>query len=104
LSNDPSTRRGSFDTVPAELVFSEEADQALTKLEGEPRSLPLLGLVNATLAGLAEDPYHRRNNRQAYSGARRINIPDSDWMVLWAWHEGEALVKYIGPRPRAEGG
>lgn len=86
-----------------ELVFGEEADEALTRLEADPRQRPLLLAVLSALRLLAEAPYHRRNNRLTYLGARRISLPEFGWMVLWTWYESEVLVQYIGPTPNAEG-
>lgn len=83
----------------AELVFTEEADAALTELERDRGRSRLLREVNHYLGRLEAHPEDGDLRKRGYlGGAFRIDLDTDDWMIAWEHGPGpdEITIAYIG--------
>lgn len=86
----------------AEILFTPEADQAISALEADPTREQLLVRVDAALQALAADPGDQRCRRRSYGGGlwgMPVRTADDDWLILWVAgpQQDEITVVYVGP-------
>ncbi len=88
----------------AEVLFSPDADRAMTGLEADPTMAGLLHRLDLALEALGSDPGDQRYRRRAYSGGvwgMPVRHGAQEHLVLW-WEgpgPGEVTVGYVGPDP-----
>lgn len=87
----------------ASLVFSPEADDLLTRLEGDSAQQKLAGRLNSALDQLEADPGDARNRRRRFNTLGLWGIPvvsDDEWLNLWEPLDADTvMVHHIVPAP-----
>jgi len=80
----------------AELVFSPEADELLTRLENKPLQKRLAARLNSALDRLEADPGDAHNRRRRFNTLGLWGIPvvadDVEWLILWEPLEADTVV------------
>jgi len=88
----------------AELVFSPEADDELTRLEADQALRGCAARIHTALDSLEADPGAARNRRRRFNtiGIRGIAVvcADDEWLILWEQRHGDiVIVHHIVPAP-----
>jgi hypothetical protein len=88
----------------AVLKFSPEADDLLTELESDPRTVRCAGRLNTALDRLEADPGAAVNRRRRFQRLDLWAIPvvcgDDEWLILWKPGDGDdVIVAHIVPAP-----
>lgn len=88
----------------AELVFSPEADDVLTRLEADEGQRRCAARLNTALDRLETDPGDARNRRRRFHTVGLWGIAvvcgQEEWLILWEPHEGDlVIVHHIVPAP-----
>ena len=90
----------------AELLFSQEADATLTRLEADPAQQLLVGRLHAALDLLEADPGLALCRRRRFAlidlWGKAVAVGDEDWLILWEpGHQSDTVVVHtIAPAPR----
>ncbi len=88
----------------AELAFSPEADEVLTRMEADERQRRCAARLNIALDLLEADPGEARNRRRRFNTIGLWGIPvvcgDDEWLILWEQNDDEVvIVHHIVPAP-----
>lgn len=88
----------------AELVFSPEADEVLTRMEADEGQARCAARLNTALDLLEADPGDARNRRRRFNTIGLWGIAvvcgDDEWLILWEPQDGDlVVVHHIVPAP-----
>lgn len=88
----------------AELAFSPEADELLTRLEADEGGRRCAARLNSALDALEADPGNARNRRRRFNtiGLWGIGVvcDDDEWLILWEPRDDDVvIVHHIVPAP-----
>jgi hypothetical protein len=88
----------------AELVFSPEADQVLSRLEADEIQRGCAARLNSALDLLEADPGDVRNRRRRFNtiGLWGIGVVcgDEEWLILWEPGDDDVvIVHHVIPAP-----
>jgi hypothetical protein len=88
----------------ADLVFSPEADDVLTRMEADERRARCAARLNTALDLLEADPGDARNWRRRFHTIDLSGIAvvcgDEEWLILWEPQEDDlVVVHHIVPAP-----
>lgn len=88
----------------AELAFSPEADDVLTRLEADGDRRHCAARLNAALDALEADPGDARNRRRRVNTIGlwgiAVTCGDDEWLILWEPGEDDVvIVHHIVPAP-----
>lgn len=89
----------------AELAFSPEADEVLSRMEADERQRRCAARLNQALDLLEADPGEARNRRRRFNTIGLWGIPvvcgDDEWLILWEKQDDAdvVIVHHIVPAP-----
>lgn len=88
----------------AELLFSPEADEVLTRLEADEGQSRCAARINAALDLLEVDPGDARNRRRRFQTIGLWGIAvvcdEEEWLILWEPQDDDlVIVHHIVPAP-----
>jgi hypothetical protein len=88
----------------AELVFSPEADDVLTRMEADEAERRCAARLNTALDQLAADPGNARNRRRRFQSIDLWGVAvicgDDEWLILWEPQGADTvIVHHIVPAP-----
>lgn len=88
----------------AELAFSPEADEVLTRMEADEQRRRCVARLHLALDLLESDPGDAHNRRRRFNSIGLWGIPvvcgDDEWLILWEKQdEGVVVVHHIVPAP-----
>ena len=88
----------------AELVFSPEADEALTRMESDEKQARCAARLHTALDLLEADPGDARNRRRRFHTIDLWGIAvicgDDEWLILWEPQDDDVvIVHHIVPAP-----
>ncbi len=88
----------------AELAFSPEADDVLSRLEADVRQQRCAARINSALDLLEADPGNVRNRRRRFNTLSLWGIvvlcDDDEWLILWELGDSDTvIVHHIVPAP-----
>lgn len=88
----------------AQLLFSPEAAESLTRIENDANQRRCAGRLNTALDLLEVDPGDSRNRRRRFNTIGlwgiTVHCEDEDWLILWEPRPDDtAIVHHIIPAP-----
>lgn len=88
----------------AELVFSPEADNVLTRMEADESQRRCAARLNTALDLLEINPGDARNRRRRFNTIGlwgiAVTCGDDEWLILWEPQDDDSLlVHHIVPAP-----
>lgn len=88
----------------AELLFSPEADEVLTRLEADERQSRCAARINSALDLLEADPGAARSRRRRFNTIGLWGIAvvcdEEEWLILWEPQDDDVvIVHHIVPAP-----
>ena len=85
--------------MPVEVLYSEDADHALTELETNADSL--YARTAAALGEFESNPTDPRWRRRKYTSPPvfgfTVRLASEDFLVLWSRTDDTVIVEYVGP-------
>lgn len=86
-----------------ELLFSTEADRALSRMEADESQWRCAGRIHTALDLLEADPGNERNRRRRFHTIDLWGIAvlcgDDEWLIPWEPHADNVVVRHIIPAP-----